>query len=928
MAKTYYETLGVNEDASSDVILDAYRNAIQASSDEQGQSETEAAELARQIALAFHTLSDPSSRKEYDALLSQERLADSVMPPSLGNSALGNPALGDPAIATPNASPFEIDTQAEAHSEFRVETSQAEPASNQEGWNWDHYKKKKQAGASKSKSIRSVVSIILGGVMGVAVAFGILWGVWGLDPLGLFGSDKQAAQEDSADDRQSSDSSKSKTNRQSGNSNDRRIIRPQNNPPSRSLFDGTQNTLDPWGDDADEDRNENSESDTTPPNDDSPLDTGSDTDATSDQQSNDDPNLTETLDDTTDTGDGMPEVGTESEVAEPSRGVSPFSESEAKAFQAAWAEYLGVDVEVTNAVGIQFVLIPPGQFLMGNPRARSSLERQHQVTISEPFYLSKHEITQAQFRQVMFGNPSQFKPNSTYGMLLSEVNADRLPVDSVSWLEADVFCRALSRLDPESSRRYRLPFEAEWEFACRAGSDSDLPLGMTPRTLPEYAWIGSNSGPKPMETGSSSRRSDFNPHLLFGCRPHEVGTRLPNHFGVHDMFGNVREWCQDYYGHYPDDSVVDPTGPDEGTERILRGAASDGQAGNIKCAQRDQAAEDSRSPLTGFRIVMSVAATGAPSDETLAGNDEATPLKFVEPPFAVESAREIQQHWADRLGIEVEKTNEVGMKFVLIPPSSYLMGQSLYETSSPQHRVEISRPFYLSVTEVTQAQYAQATGDNPSHFREGGDRNDAPVEMVTWQDADQFCEELSKGPTGQYRLPTEAEWEFVRRAGSYARFWFADDTNLLDEYAWNANNSGNNHTDWDVFLASTPLEPAALRARMEGNANRPRQVGKKPPNPFGVYDLEGNVSEWCLDYYDASFFQGSETEDPVNTESSNAHVVRGGNFLDRHSLFDPARRLGQLSDARVDQVGFRVVLEIPDEVLERAAIFSSDDDTN
>lgn len=225
----------------------------------------------------------------------------------------------------------------------------------------------------------------------------------------------------------------------------------------------------------------------------------------------------------------------------------------------------------TNSIGLSFVLIPAGSFTMGSPAGepdRDNDERQHPVTISKPFYLQITEVTQKQWTQVMESNPSRFRDCG-----------DDCPVEWVSWDDAREFIRKLNQ--KEGGRKYRLPSEAEWEYACRAGSAGRFCFGDDAAKLGEYAWYEANSGRK----------------------THPVGRNKPNAWGLYDMHGNVFEWCQDWYGAYPTSKVTDPTGPKAGETRVLRGGSWYYGAWFLRSANRADGRPDSRGNGIGFRVV-------------------------------------------------------------------------------------------------------------------------------------------------------------------------------------------------------------------------------------------------------------------------------------------------------------------------------------
>jgi formylglycine-generating enzyme required for sulfatase activity len=238
--------------------------------------------------------------------------------------------------------------------------------------------------------------------------------------------------------------------------------------------------------------------------------------------------------------------------------------------------------EITNSIGMKLVLIPKGTFMMGSPKSeqgRNENENQHEVTISKDYYLGVYEVTQAQYEKVMRKNPSHFQ-----GPKVGNENAD-LPVDNVSWDDAVEFCKKLSDLPEEKKvgREYRLPTEAEWEYACRAGSKTAYSFDDEEGLLPEYGWFSRNS----------SRRT------------HTVGLLEPNAWGLHDMHGNVWEWCSDRYGDYPKGAVSDTSGPKEGSYRVIRGGSWGYGAAYCESAYRLWRSPELRDSALGFRVALS-----------------------------------------------------------------------------------------------------------------------------------------------------------------------------------------------------------------------------------------------------------------------------------------------------------------------------------
>jgi formylglycine-generating enzyme required for sulfatase activity len=223
-------------------------------------------------------------------------------------------------------------------------------------------------------------------------------------------------------------------------------------------------------------------------------------------------------------------------------------------------------------------------------------------------------------------------------------------------------------------------------------------------------------------------------------------------------------------------------------------------------------------------------------------------------------------------------TNSIGMELKRIEPGSFMMGSDKGERDEmPVRQVSITKPFYIGVSEVTQEQYEKVMGTNPSSFVEPN----RPVENVSWEDARAFCRKLSAMEKAEYRLPTEAEWEFACRAGTQTVFYWGD--NFDTSYFW-----------------------CAYRA---GNGSRP--VGTAKPNPWGLHDMSGNVWEWCEDWYAESGYAPSDTTDPTGPKSGSRRVVRGGSWAGTPEDCRSANRLGYAPDGRLYTIGFRVCKTSP-----------------
>ncbi len=312
---------------------------------------------------------------------------------------------------------------------------------------------------------------------------------------------------------------------------------------------------------------------------------------------------------------------------------------------------------------------------------------------------------------------------------------------------------------------------------------------------------------------------------------------------------------------------------------------------------------------------------------------DAPPLAVA--PFDATKAKEHQAVWAKHLGVPVETTNSIGMKFAFIPPGEFEMGSTPEEVSReleeakknkqpewytktlsgevPRHHVRITKPSYVAMYQVTQAEYERVMGVNPSTFTgkqidvsafkpplaeyvarsrpndgkrvEGKDTSRHPVETVNWGEAMEFCRKLSAIPAERaarrvYRLPTEAEWEYACRCGTATRWYCGDDETALQDYAWFGKNSG----------------------------CRTHAVGKKQSNAWMLYDMPGNVHEWCLDWYDGGYDAELPADDPPGSATGWARVNRGGGNCYDAVDCRPAKRHDAPSGYRSQDLGLRVWL--------------------
>ena len=524
---------------------------------------------------------------------------------------------------------------------------------------------------------------------------------------------------------------------------------------------------------------------------------------------------------------------------------------------------------------LDMVWIEPGTYPMGSPVSelgRANNETRTSVIITNGFWIGRHEVTQAQYETITGKNPSK-----NLGV--------NNPVEQVTWYNASDFCSKLTESERAAGRlpegyEYKLPTEAQWEYACRAGTATALNSGkdLTSTTecsnMDEVGWYKYNSNRK----------------------THPVGQKQPNAWGLYDMHGNVKEWCHD---RYHNGAYYDPV------RYGARGGAYTENANNCRSAIAPQLRQHSprQDPIysdtyddVGFRVVLVPVQT----QENEANNDtdlltyqwykdgeaitnatEATytinsaknldagnytvivsnnnsrvissaatlVIKAADKPVIITQPQSQTVNIGDSVSFSVEAeeastgykdfktflSGVVELDMVWIKPGTYAMGSPINElgrgSDETRTSVTITNGFWIGKYEVTQAQYEIITKKNPSN--NVGDNN--PVEKVTWYDADDFCSMLTESeraagrlPDGyKYVLPTEAQWEYACRAGT---------TTAL--------NSGKNLTS--TTECPNMDEVGWYKYNSDGKTH---PVGQKRPNNWGLYDMHGNVWEWCSDRY-------------------------------------------------------------------------------
>ncbi|MBQ8363306.1 MAG: formylglycine-generating enzyme family protein, partial [Thermoguttaceae bacterium] len=489
----------------------------------------------------------------------------------------------------------------------------------------------------------------------------------------------------------------------------------------------------------------------------------------------------------------------------------------------------------------------PGEFDVGSPaneEGRRVDEPLHRATLTRGVWLAEAAVSQRLWKEIMGRNPSCF---SAKGVGASAVgDSASLPVESVSWDDCQTFLKKLNACAPPS-RRFRLPTEAEWERACRAGTTTRYYWGDD--------WNGGNDGAVNAKEGADVGRT----------RPVRDGKANP--WGFFNMLGNVAEWCEDYYCvDYHVENAVDPTGPSVGGKagaRVVRGGAFDDLPSDCRSASRRDFGPSGRRRDVGFRVALVETAKTA---EIKGKSEESKGTSATNGGIGRDGA-----------GRRTTRVGRRGVEFAFRwIPASALAASSEREGNVGGAKTVRLKGIWILETPVTQRMWEVVMETNPSWFGPNGGgawetvvgaTGDLPAENVSWNDCREFLTRINRtgwGAGGTFRLPTEAEWEVAARAG--------EASSLLLEDAWR---DGVNV------------------------ARRTQRVGQGA-NPWGISDFYGNVAEWCADLAESAGGKFESSPEP------GARVIRGGSWLKGSGL---TTRSSASPDYKGNWLGFRLAWE-------------------
>jgi formylglycine-generating enzyme required for sulfatase activity len=587
---------------------------------------------------------------------------------------------------------------------------------------------------------------------------------------------------------------------------------------------------------------------------------------------------------------------------------------------------ISLEVENTHTVssaGIEMIWCPPGTFMMGSPKTeagRENDETQHQVTLSNGFYLGKYEVTQAQYETVMTDNieglnatPSEWSNNNNR------------PVETVSWNDIQVFLSSLNDIEETAGRlpegwKYVLPTEAQWEYACRAGTTTKFYWGNKINSShANYNWD------QTWNTGNDFKQT------------RDVGMYDPNPWGFFDMIGNVSEWVYSWWAVYPGVSQSDPEGATFGSIRVKRGGNWGGWATLMRIADRAGDFPNIKRGNLGFRLAFQKIQpdTANPEIYLTGGNNiiHSQGIPFEDPGVEAHDVRDgnITSQLAFTGTVDVNNTGTytltytvtdaagnkdtktllvtvrgnrtvdlnatVAMDMIWCPPGTFTMGSPTSEVGrhhkETEHNTTLTQGFYLGKYEVTQSQYKAVIAGNtnslsvdPSHFK-GSNR---PVENVNWNDTQVFFTRLNALQAGSlpegwsYALPTEAQWEYACRAGTTTAYSWGNDINSsMANYNWDGGG-----TDGSDFKQT-------------------REVGKYAANLWGFYDMHGNVFEWVNDW--RADYPSDPQINPQGPISGTERVQRGGSWNYNGTELRSAKRGSYSPNSKSFIRGFRISLQ-------------------
>jgi formylglycine-generating enzyme required for sulfatase activity len=516
-----------------------------------------------------------------------------------------------------------------------------------------------------------------------------------------------------------------------------------------------------------------------------------------------------------------------------------------------------------NDQKLEMVFVQGGTFAMGcsseNNTCDSVEKPVRNVTLSN-FYMGKLEVTQKLWYDVMGTTVQQQRDlNSPNWGIYGE--GDQYPMFYVSYEDCEAFCEKLNQLlrsQLPEDYKFTIPTEAQWEYAARGGSKSKGYIYSGDNKINKVAWWEGNSG-------GDTRK---------------VGLKSKNELGIHDMSGNVWEWCRDWFEdrYYSYGATTNPQGPLSGTHRVIRGGSLAQKAWHSRVTTRWNVEPEESTGNLGFRIALQ-------------------PAKDF---FDVKSLKNAVRELSPRSSPNNRnfKINDVGFEMIFVKGGTFTMGctsdpNNCFPNEEPIHSVTLS-DFYVGKYQVTQQLWGKIMGTTLSQQRNlldstlvfYGEGDHHPMYYINYKDCEEFCEKLNQLlskqlPKGyKFSIPTEAQWEYAARGGRKSKGYSYSGDNFIGKVAWYEEDSN----------------------------DQTQEVGRKKKNELGIYDMSGNLWEWCIDWFDGDFYSYSPSIDPTGPVYGYQRVLRGGSWRSIPQACRVSCRSAGSPNERASNYGLRLVL--------------------
>jgi len=518
-----------------------------------------------------------------------------------------------------------------------------------------------------------------------------------------------------------------------------------------------------------------------------------------------------------------------------------------------------------NDQKLEMVFVQGGDFEMGcasENRNCDSIEKPaHPVSLSN-YYLGKYEIPQKLWLDVMGTTIHQQRnlSNPNWGIY---GEGEQFPMYYVSYEECIAFCERLNKMlysQLPEGYVFTIPTEAQWEYAARGGRKSKGYTYSGSNKLSQVAWWEGNSGKQ----------------------ARKVGLKSKNELGFHDMSGNVWEWCRDWFdsGYYSYGSTTNPQGPLSGVQRVLRGGSWNLETWQNRVTHRFYYEPEARSSNLGFRVALQPA------------------KDFFDVKSLKNAVRELsaKSSPANNRSFRIDDLN---FEMVFVKGGTFIMGctsdpKECFSNEEPIHEITLT-DFFVGKFQVTQQLWKKVMGTTISQQRSlvdstlklYGEGDNYPMYYINYKECLEFCDKLNQLlakqlPAGYtFNLPTEAQWEYAARGGRKSKGYTYSGSDNLGQVGW-----------YEEFHSK----------------EQTREVGLRKKNELGIYDMSGNVWEWCRDWFDGEYYYYSSSNNPTGPVYGYQRALRGGSWRSVAQGCRVSCRTASSPNERASNFGFRLVL--------------------